>query len=108
MLIFYFQLSKLPCYHISLSHRPVSRFVEFVTHIRGSTCQVSHTKSLHIFNRHFFVMVGVESVEERVYVFFLRVVGRVKYSIGVCKDGHGLCEVIFTFTGSIAPVLSLS
>ena len=44
-------------------------------------------------------MVHIQGLEERVNVFFLRVEVRIKHSIGVGQDGHGLISLRITLTG---------
>ena len=86
----------------------IPRLLEFISGGGSSSCQVPNAQLLHIFKGDLSVVVDVESLEERVDVFLLGVVGRVKDSVGVGEDGHGLSERRGTFTGSIAPVRSLS
>ena len=61
----------------------IPRLLEFISGGGSSPSQVPNAKLLHIFNGDLSVVVDVEGLEERVDVFLLGVVGRVKYSVCV-------------------------
>jgi hypothetical protein len=82
--------------------------VELVGHAQGGPGQVADAQLLQVLNGHLLVAVDVQHFEEGVDVLLLRVVVGVEDAVGVGEDGHGLAAGRSTFTGSMAPLRSLS
>ena len=67
--------------------------MKFVLHCLIAASQVSDAQSLQVLNPYLVVPVHVQSREERVYVFFRGVEGRIEYSVSISEHGQSFYSI---------------
>ncbi len=58
-----------------------SRVIKPVGDANSSPSQISNAQLLQIFNRHFFILIHIQNIEERVNILLLRIEVRVQHSV---------------------------